>query len=266
MKEEERGKSKERREWRSEEEKEMVKMWEEVLGVKGIGVEENFFELGGHSLKATRMVSRMRDIFHIELPLHVVFESQTIAELAEVVQKSKADTFGTGMTSIKRVSRDRFRQQVNSQGEVEIPEELIDTRKPVLIEDDGREIGENERPRTDVEAIMLGLWKEVLGRKQIGIHDNFFDMGGHSLLATRLISRARKTFHVELPLDKVFDSQTIAGLSELVEQIKASNPAPDLTPIKRVSREHFRQPAGQRGALVISAAPVKKKDESRETD
>lgn len=57
-------------------------IWAEVLGVKRVGADDNFFELGGHSLLATQVVSRVRDIFRLEVPVGVVFESPTVAEFA----------------------------------------------------------------------------------------------------------------------------------------------------------------------------------------
>ena len=57
----------------------MAKIWEEVLGVKGIGVEDDFFSIGGHSLLATQVVSRVREKFNVNLPLREFFESPTIA-------------------------------------------------------------------------------------------------------------------------------------------------------------------------------------------
>ena len=61
-------------------------IWQEVLGVSAIGLGDNFFELGGHSLLATQVVARVRKQFGFELPLQVVFESATLAALAERIE------------------------------------------------------------------------------------------------------------------------------------------------------------------------------------
>ena len=57
-------------------------IWSEVLGRAESGVTENFFEAGGHSLLATQLISRVREIFAVELPLRTLFEAPTVRELA----------------------------------------------------------------------------------------------------------------------------------------------------------------------------------------
>lgn len=61
-------------------------IYSEVLGLKTIGIYDNFFDLGGHSLLATQVVSRIRTLFSIELPVHQVFEYPTIAALSPVIE------------------------------------------------------------------------------------------------------------------------------------------------------------------------------------
>jgi amino acid adenylation domain-containing protein len=65
--------------------------WCDLLQIKKVSIRDNFFELGGHSLSATQLVSRIRDQFGIELPLHRVFERPTIELLAlEIIQRQAA--------------------------------------------------------------------------------------------------------------------------------------------------------------------------------
>jgi acyl carrier protein len=71
---------------RTETERVLSRLWGEVLGLERIGVHDNFLELGGHSLVATQLMARLRDTFGLDLPLRVLFESATLAELAEVVE------------------------------------------------------------------------------------------------------------------------------------------------------------------------------------
>jgi acyl carrier protein len=67
-------------------EKTIAAIWAHVLKVDRVGIHDNFFELGGHSLLATRVISRLRDAFRVDLPLRSLFESPTVAGLAERVE------------------------------------------------------------------------------------------------------------------------------------------------------------------------------------
>jgi acyl carrier protein len=77
--------------------------------------------------------------------------------------------------------------------------------------------------RNSTEAALADLWSSVLGVSQIGMYDNFFELGGHSLLAAQLISRVREAFQVDVPLRRVFENPTVAGLALTVIQSQADH-------------------------------------------
>jgi acyl carrier protein len=88
-------------------------------------------------------------------------------------------------------------------------------------------------PRNEVEAMLADIWAQLLQVDCIGVFDNFFELGGHSLLGTQLISRLRAAFRIELPLRRLFDSPTIAGLAAAIEQerLAPGGPDPGIVPI-----------------------------------
>jgi amino acid adenylation domain-containing protein len=83
--------------------------------------------------------------------------------------------------------------------------------------------GQFVAPRTPVEQTLADIWAEVLGLESISIHDNFFHLGGHSLLAIQIVSRVRDAFQADLPLRKIFETPTIAGLSIGIVQTQAED-------------------------------------------
>ncbi|MCU0286015.1 MAG: amino acid adenylation domain-containing protein [Acidobacteria bacterium] len=76
---------------RSEAEKTVTGIWQELLGIDMIGVHDNFFELGGHSLIATRLISRLREIFRINIPLPILFNRPTIRDVVDYIINTWGD-------------------------------------------------------------------------------------------------------------------------------------------------------------------------------
>nr|QEO74622.1 Beta-ketoacyl synthase [uncultured bacterium] len=68
---------------RSREEEVLASIFSEVLRLERVSIDDNFFECGGHSLLATQFASRVRDSFGVELPVRSLFETPTVAALAE---------------------------------------------------------------------------------------------------------------------------------------------------------------------------------------
>jgi NRPS condensation-like uncharacterized protein len=119
-----------------------------------------------------------------------------------------------------------------------LPNGKVDRR--ALPMPDTSEVERNEEmmtPHTPIEEVVAGVWGEVLGRKQMGIHENFFAVGGHSLLATQVIARVRSVLQVELPLRSLFEAATIAELATRVEQALRSEQGVTVPPLVPGSRE-----------------------------
>jgi len=74
-------------------------------------------------------------------------------------------------------------------------------------------------PRDAIEQTLVGLWQELLGVSQVGVHDSFFDLGGHSLIAVRLFARLRKLYSIDLPISVLFQAQTVEAGAALVRSM-----------------------------------------------
>jgi amino acid adenylation domain-containing protein len=91
-------------------------------------------------------------------------------------------------------------------------------------------------PRTEIEELVAQIWCELLKRDRIGVYDNFFELGGHSLLATRAVARLQNNFQVDLPLRKLFELPTVAGLAEYIDKLRRSSAGTSIMPIVRANR------------------------------
>lgn len=82
-------------------------IWAGVLKREQIGIHDNFFELGGHSLLATQLLSRVRDVLELELPLHELFKAPTVAGLAEGIERAHRQERDLSSSLMPDASRDK---------------------------------------------------------------------------------------------------------------------------------------------------------------
>jgi predicted short-subunit dehydrogenase-like oxidoreductase (DUF2520 family) len=76
-------------------ERDLVALWAELLNVEAVGIHENFFELGGHSLLAVQLLSRVRQIYAVDLSLEVVYSGEfMVAELAKAIELKEMEQAG----------------------------------------------------------------------------------------------------------------------------------------------------------------------------
>ncbi|MET9496621.1 AMP-binding protein [Streptomyces sp. NPDC006552] len=81
-------------------------------------------------------------------------------------------------------------------------------------------------PRNDTERVLAAAFAEVLEVERVGIDEDFFDLGGNSLRAIRLVGLVRAELRQELSIRRLFAARTVAGLSEMWQDLaKSSRPA-----------------------------------------
>jgi amino acid adenylation domain-containing protein len=76
-------------------EKAIARIWSSVLHLERVGIHDNFFHLGGHSLLGTQVISRIRNAYHVDLPLRSIFAMPTIAQFSEAVEDAVIEKLET---------------------------------------------------------------------------------------------------------------------------------------------------------------------------
>jgi amino acid adenylation domain-containing protein len=175
---------------RTETEKALAAIWTDLLKVEIIGINKSFFELGGHSLLAIKAVSRIRDVFEVDLPIQTLFKYNTIADLAKVLAEAKGSI------------------------------EIIQPLNAPLLESESADLAARE----EIERTITTIWHEVLQLEEFGVNDDFFKLGGSLLSSSNLLAKINQAFKVELPLNVIFQERTVKKLADLIEKYKDNNP------------------------------------------
>ena len=105
--------------------KQLAAIWIEVLGIERAAIHHNFYKLGGDSLLATQVVSRIRELFPVELPLRSSFELPTVAGLAESIERHlEASGEETTGKIVRQAKRDLYRAKLIGQDQLSVPENV----------------------------------------------------------------------------------------------------------------------------------------------
>jgi acyl-coenzyme A synthetase/AMP-(fatty) acid ligase len=110
-------------------------------------------------------------------------------------------------------------------------------------------------PRNHLERLIAGVWQEVLGMSEVGVHHNFFDLGGQSLLMIKVQDRLQEALGRAVPVTDLFEHTTVSALARHLEQQGGPPREPEAAPAavsERAARQRqalTRQPARPRTAL-----------------
>jgi amino acid adenylation domain-containing protein len=86
-------------------------------------------------------------------------------------------------------------------------------------------------PQTLLEMQLLQIWQRILGSRNIGVRDSFFEIGGHSLLAVSIINEINEFLDVNLTIPTFFLNPSIRGIARTLEEEKNRNAVPTLVPL-----------------------------------
>jgi amino acid adenylation domain-containing protein len=112
----------------------------ECLQIGTLGIDDNFFEVGGHSLLATQVVSRLRDIFKVDLPVRVIFEMPTAVQLS-------AFLLNTPEREVRERAATLF-QQISAMGDNEV-DTLLASKVELPVSETGEAAGKPIQPAHD---------------------------------------------------------------------------------------------------------------------
>src|SRR5207253_9980636 len=81
--------------------RQLARIWEELLGIRSIGLDQNYFDLGGDSSLAVQLFAQIENVFRVKLPLATLFEAPTIDELARILHREAAVSGWSSLVSIQ---------------------------------------------------------------------------------------------------------------------------------------------------------------------
>ncbi len=172
-------------------ERTLAGLWEQMLDLPRVGINDNFFSLGGDSLQGTRLTARIRAILGVELAPGTLFRSPTISDLAQHIRPCLDPSAAT-------------RPAASSAEQGSLPR-TPPASAPVI-------------RRAPLEQELAALAAAVLNLPGLGVDDNLLVGGAESLELGQLLIRVQQVYGVTISLRAFFQAPTIAGLAKLIEQ------------------------------------------------
>lgn len=201
--------------------------WNPDGTIKYLGRNDRQVKLRGFRIELGEIESRLRSLEMVEDALVIVIDNST-------------DTYSECLVGYIVISKGNFPLGASGLDEVRlslkshlpdfmVPSALIMVDQFTLTANGKIDVGilpkpdassflrrEYEPPVGAVEEALAKIWSELLGVKNVGRNDNFFDLGGHSILVVQLISQINKVFEVQLPMSEVFDDSTLLGVTRKI--------------------------------------------------
>jgi len=188
---------------------------------------------------------------------NVLLINADIKEAAVVAKESESgqiDLFGC-IVSDKRLSGEKLRKDlfdklpgymipgyfIQSEKMPLTPNGKINRRLLESIEiKEGNQI-EHEAPRNPLEEKLVEIWGDVLGRKNIGIHENFFMIGGDSIKTIQIASRMKKAGY-KIEMKNIFENPTVAQLAPFIKELDRvveQTPITGIVPLIPIQKAFF---------------------------
>ncbi|MCP5047612.1 MAG: AMP-binding protein, partial [bacterium] len=106
-----------------------------------------------------------------------------------------------------------------------------------------------EAPRDEVEHSLADVWRKFFAVKDIGIHDDFFELGGDSLKAITVVTQLHKTLNTRIPITQLFQSPTIRQLARYVKTLEPPHEYSHIPPAE--TREYYPMSSAQRRMFIL---------------
>nr|APZ78703.1 nonribosomal peptide synthetase [Hyalangium minutum] len=193
---------------RTGEEEILVSIFAELLGAERVGVHESFFDLGGHSLLATQVVSRVRAVFGVDVPLRTLFDSPTVGGLATAVQQLRKRSGSAALDFTSPMERPPQIPLSSSQERLWILDRIVETRAPIYV----IPLVLRLRGPLDQEALRQSL-DGIIQRHEV-LRTRFAMVGGQA------VQEIAEELHAELPPAEELDFRPGASEAEISRLIQ----------------------------------------------